>query len=72
MSIEDILKDCETLVDNCGSPYPKEHTKECALIVIKAQIDILNKTIDMFGQVNYTTITALRYELKQQLKKLES
>jgi hypothetical protein len=40
--------------------------------ILEAQINILNKTIDMFGNVNSTTTTGLMWELKQQLKQLEN
>jgi polyhydroxyalkanoate synthesis regulator phasin len=40
--------------------------------IIQAQIDVLNKTIDMFGNVNFTTTTSLIFELRQQLKQLEN
>jgi len=40
--------------------------------ILQAQIDVLNKTIDIFGSVNFTTITGLRFELKQQLNQLEN
>ena len=30
----EIINECAVIVYNCGSPYPKEHTKECALMVV--------------------------------------
>ncbi len=30
----EIINECAVIVYNCGSPYPKEHTKECALVVV--------------------------------------
>jgi prefoldin subunit 5 len=75
MSIADILKDCETLVDNCGSPYQKEHTKECAIIVIKAQIDMLNNLqlhFDISKNDAIKRCETAMHELEQQLNQLEN
>ena len=30
----EIINECAVIVYNCGSPYPKEHTKECALMLV--------------------------------------
>lgn len=45
------------IADNCGSPYPKVHAKEIALLVVKENISTCQSTYDghikQFGDKEY-------------------